>query len=479
MLVYANVLYNPFIYDDYHTIQTNDSIVPPLNARTVLLHDVKRPIVNASYAFDRATWGPRPFGFHVTNVALHVLNVVLLFQLALALLRMGPATRAAAEWGAVTAAALFAVHPMMTEAVGYISARSELMCAAFLLSALLCAERWMKTAAARWLAAALACWVAALLSKETAAMLPFVVAAGDGFVTTDRPAFRRRLRRFHLPLIAVALVAGTLRVLLLLWVEQPGRVAVHPGLSPLALDVIVRYVRLMILPAGQTLFHSVEMVPPLAARALAAYAALGGMVALAWAARRQLPVAGFGLIAFLLLLLPAAALTMLNSGEPMAEHRVYIASTGWFLAVGAGIAWLQGRAAAASRVGRPVVGASLALVVLSYGSETLLRNAIWSDPVAVWQESVERAPHHPRPRMLLGEALEDRGRRQEAVLEYQAAVRLAPADPQAHLKLGLCLAALSRFDEARAALRETLRLDPANEPAQRSLALLANVKPSS
>jgi len=156
---------------------------------------------------------------------------------------------------------------------------------------------------------------------------------------------------------------------------------------------------------------------------------------------------------------------------------VYVAGIGWFLAIGAAIVWLQRRAAVVTALGRPVVGAALAIVVLSFAGETVVRNAVWSDPVGLWKESANLAPHHPRPRMLLGEALEDGGRRHEAVAEYETAVRLGPADPLAHLKLGLCLAALSRFEEARAELLETLRLDPGNVPAQRSLSLLAHTKP--
>ena len=137
-IVYVNGLRNPFVYDDFHTVQTNASIVPPITVRGIVLHDVKRPIVNASYALDRSFWGPSPFGFHLTNVALHVLNTLLLFQLAIALFAGASTERREAHWGAFGAAALFAVHPMMTEAVGYISGRSELICATFLLAALLC-----------------------------------------------------------------------------------------------------------------------------------------------------------------------------------------------------------------------------------------------------------------------------------------------------------------------------------------------------
>src|SRR6185503_4467475 len=101
-LVYLNALHNPFVYDDYRTVIANTSIQSGTNLRAMLLYDVKRPIVNVSYAIDRALWGPTPLGFHVTNVLLHMLNVVLLLHLALRL--------AGGRVAAFTAAALLGVH---------------------------------------------------------------------------------------------------------------------------------------------------------------------------------------------------------------------------------------------------------------------------------------------------------------------------------------------------------------------------------
>src|SRR2546426_11639094 len=85
-LVYLNALHNPFVYDDYRTIVENGSVQSPGSFRAIVLHDITRPIVNLSYAADRALWGAlwgaQPFGFHVTSVLLHMVNVVLLYQLA-------------------------------------------------------------------------------------------------------------------------------------------------------------------------------------------------------------------------------------------------------------------------------------------------------------------------------------------------------------------------------------------------------------
>src|SRR3972149_5940391 len=81
-LVCLNALHNPFMYDDYHTVVANPSILNVANLQAIVLYDMPRPIVNFSYAIDRALWGAAPIGFHVTNTLLHMLNVVLLFLLA-------------------------------------------------------------------------------------------------------------------------------------------------------------------------------------------------------------------------------------------------------------------------------------------------------------------------------------------------------------------------------------------------------------
>src|SRR4051812_16388951 len=56
-VVYTNALHNPFVYDDVHTIQGNPSLQDLHNWRWVLLYNRFRPLVNVSYALDRAYWG--------------------------------------------------------------------------------------------------------------------------------------------------------------------------------------------------------------------------------------------------------------------------------------------------------------------------------------------------------------------------------------------------------------------------------------
>jgi protein O-mannosyl-transferase len=480
VLVYLNALHNPFVYDDHHTVVDNTSIQRLWNLRGIVLHDVTRPIVNLSYAIDRRVWGPAPFGFHTTNLLLHALNVLLLFLFARATYRdawVGSGfsrTVGRTNLMAFAAALLLAVHPMMTEAVGYISGRSEVLCGVFFFLALMAGRRWLRGDGMRWAVATILLWLASLASKEIAAMLPFVLALDDALVAAPPPdERRRRWLTVHLPLIGVAVVAGLVRIAILTRIESPGRAVAHWPYALVALDVMRRYIGLMVYPHNQTLFHAVPGIDGLfGMRAIGAVALVGLMVWIAWRLRRDAGTVSFGSLWFLLLLVPSAALTVLDQGEPMAEHRVYLASCGLFLAAGDGIGRLSAWAEHAETSARSIVPLLLTIVTLSFGFETIARNAVWSSPVSIWRESVTLAPTHYRPHLLLGEALQDEGRRDDAIQEYKTAIRLRPTDPTGYIKLGALLLVMGHVDEARQNYVKAVEVDPHNETARRGLEFL-------
>jgi Flp pilus assembly protein TadD len=143
-----------------------------------------------------------------------------------------------------------------------------------------------------------------------------------------------------------------------------------------------------------------------------------------------------------------------------------------FLGFGAATGWLADWLAEASAWLRLVARAALAIVVLSLAADTVLRNLAWSSPVAIWRESVDLAPTHYRPRLLLGEALADVGRRTDAIEEFKTAIRLRPTDPTGHVKLGESLADMGDLPAARQHFLEALRLDPQNASARVLLTVL-------
>ena len=208
-----------------------------------------------------------------------------------------------------------------------------------------------------------------------------------------------------------------------------------------------------------------------APRAIFAMLAVGLMIVCIWRVRKSIGLVSFGLSWFLLLLVPSAVLVMLDLGEPMVEHRVYLASCGLFLAGGAAVGRLS---ALLVRPGvRRLARALAVLGVLSLCGATLVRNAVWAHPVTLWMEAVEQAPDHWRARLMLGEALQDEGRCMEAIGQYRYAIALRPQEQFGYMKMALCLAQIGRLDEAAAAFETLQRLDPQSAVASVGLGAVA------
>ena len=472
-LVYLNALDNPFVYDDFRLIVENSSITNVWDVQTIIVRDIKRPIVNISYALDTALWGRGPDGYHVTNLLLHVLNVVLVYWVAFlasedrkrqVTQRLGVGVSSSLVGFGV--AALFAVHPMLTQAVGYIASRSEVAYSAFFLLAFLAGRRWLLAGGRRWWITCVGLWVVAMLAKESAAMLSFVLLAYDGFVLdADRPTRRARFMKLGLPLLAITLAAGAGRVAVLLLVEYSDQARTDWRYGLVVVDAFWQYLGLFFFPRGQSIFHAVSF--PGALRGVACVAGLVGFVALAWWLRRIHSLIGLGLVWFALLLVPSSILFVLGRGEPMAEHRAYLASVGLFLT------WSWAFAALWARPARPrlVLGAVAAAFLAQLAFQTIIRNAVWHDPVLLSREAAAMAPQHWMPRILLAEALRQGGRCMEAVPEYRMAIAMRPQDEFPYTKLAGCLIEARRLDEAAETMRQLRSVNPGSHDALMGLGI--------
>lgn len=477
-LLYLNALDNPYVYDDVRTVLDNPSLEDARDVRAIVYREMTRPLVNFSYALDAAIWSTPGVerqldsrllaGFHLTNVLLHAINVLLVFWLArqvmedLAARGAHQATAGKATVIAFTTAAGFGMHPMMTESVGYISGRAEVLCGTFFLLALLAARRWMRGAGRGWLAAAFTLWVAALLSKEIAATWPLVLLAYDRLVLeSDLERSRRRWRRVLGPLLGLTVALGLVRVAVLVVVENPGTAVVMWSHVLVEVEAVFRYFRLLIWPVGQSIFHQVSPPAwPPAPLLVLAMLWMAVWIAVAVRIRHRAGGIALGMFWFLLLLAPSSSLVLLNLGEPMAEHRVYLASVGFFLVVGFLTARLWALFDTRTAKRRFGLRVALAGILTVLGGLTVERNTLWADPLALWTEAAQRAPEVWVPHVMVGGLLQDRGAHDDAIAAYRRAIALRPDEPIPHARLGLCLAELGRLDEAREAFETALRLDP-------------------
>lgn len=493
---YARTLHGEFLYDDVLVVQENASLGDPAGLvrafGTDLLHGA-RPTTALTFAASRSLGGPSPLPFHVGSLLLHLLVVALVFSFTRAVLRL--AGSQGDSWVALAVAGLFALHPLQSEAVSYVSQRSEVLASAAYLATLLVLLR-SERAEAPWQRALLGAGALVLFTLGMGAKAIVATAPAAWLLllamvpparspSTPSPWPRRVAGIFPMILIDVLLVRGTFQ-------GVEGRIDAgfavprsDPGSYFLTQwRAVATYVRLLAWPAGQNADWSLPLSRGIAEPAvLAAGAVLSGLVLGAvalWARfrRRDDPAgadgraAAFGVVWFFLVLAPTSSIVPV--ADVLVEHRVYLASWGLLLALVLGAR--SGIARVAPRrsvvVGALVVGAAWIVLALALHR----RNAVWEDDRSFWSDVVAKSPGKSRPHLGLGVALARRGDLEGARAEFVAGLDRAPPDApglqQALLhNLGGTLIQMGRAREAVDPLRRASVLDAAGTASRQSLAL--------
>jgi Tfp pilus assembly protein PilF len=493
---YARVLHGDFVLDDVRVVRENPALGSPTGILggfgESLLHG-GRPTTEFTFALSQALGGRAPVAFHAVNLLLHLAVVVLVFLFTRELLRL--AGRGPSSGVAVAVAGIFALHPMQSQAVSYVSQRSEVLASGLYLATLLLLLRAGQPGSAlrRALAgaSALVLFVLGMGAKAIVATAPLAWLLLLAMVPPAGPRReparwgRRLLLISPLALAGVLLVRGSLRAV-------AGRADAGfsvPDATPWTYFLtqwraVATYVRLLAWPVGQSADWafpwSRRIGDPGVLLAGAFLAGLLGGAVLLWLRCRGRDdpasadgrAAAFGVAWFFLVLAPTS--TFLPIADVLVEHRIYLASWGLFLA-----AVLSGnRVLAGMRPGRRDLAAALAVgAVWSVLAVALhRRNAVWEGDLVFWQDVVTKAPGKARPRLGLGVAKLRHGDLEGAAAEYAAGIaRVQPeaAGLRAALlhNLGTALIRLGRAKDAVALLREAARLDPAGTSPPESLAL--------
>jgi protein O-mannosyl-transferase len=404
-------------------------------------HPYYRPLVTVSYALDAHWSGLRPWGYHLTNVVLHVIASVLFY----ALLR-----RIAFDRVVTTLAALvFAVHPALASAVAWIPGRNDSLLAVFALSSWLLFLR--DATRPSWLCRLghLAFFWLALLTKESAVVIPVVCAMHLALVEPEAWARFRRSR-------AIAVHIGG-------WVAGlAGRLLVHPPSGGATLRDFIHNLPLAItslgqiaLPVNPSLLTTREDLPVWPGLLAA------GLIA---AATRFLPgvrgrVVALGAAAFVLFLAPALAVP---SGLVL-NTRLYLPACGAILA----IAEIT-RALARERA---VLASFSGVTILALAAITVASEGAFRDRRAFARSAVDAAPHSPLAHFCLAQTCQIDGDLDRALAEYRIALALG-ALYVVHNNIAVIHMASARWPEAEHELLEELAIDPRYARAYRNLGIV-------
>jgi tetratricopeptide (TPR) repeat protein len=490
LAAYAGSFEGPWVFDDGGTIAANPTIrhwvtsfAPPGGGLPVS----GRPVLNASFAINYALGGLKVAGYHALNLTIHLAAALTLFGIARRTLRRSEYPEKIATVMGLFAALLWALHPLQTEAVTYISQRAESLVGLFYLLAIYGFIRFADAPAGGkdqrfwrgprfWLGLS---WLACLFgmgTKEVMVTAPVVILLYDRtFVSGGFRAAWAARRSYYAALAATWVPLG---VLVGLSGVRGGTAGFGAGVPWWAYAVsqfraVAVYLRLSFWPAHQLADYGRVLSgpsPELAGEAVLVVALLGVSAFLLW----KRPRAGFLGAWFFLILAPSSSVVPVTT-EVIAERRVYLPLAALVAAVVCGAAaWVscgehswglrrKTRAAWAITWG--------IFAVVGLGAATMRRNQVYQSVYRFWEDIVRQTPGNAGAHNNLGNSLADQGRWDEAVPQFRAALGLDPEYADAHTNLGRALLQAGQFEESIAHFQAAIKFRPQDPDARRGLGI--------
>lgn len=404
-----------------------------------------RPLPTWLTAVNYRLGGLDPFGYHAVNVLLHLANALLLFGL---IRRTG-----AAALFAFSAALLWMVHPLATEAVNYVVQRTELMMAAALLATLYAAVRFAEKPRSPWGRLSVAACALGMASKEVMGVAPVLVLLYDRVFLSDswRDLFNKR-RRYY------AALAATWIILAALLSTQPRLTTAGwsvSGMSPWEYlltqsKVVLHYIRLSFWPHPLVLDYADWPVAHSWKEVWACLAAVSGLLVLTGWGLAKRSVLGFLGAWFFLILAPTSSIMPIVT-ELAAERRIYLPLAGIMVVVVAAL-WRF--------CGRFLFGLSVAFLALVLSLATLHRHAAYASERIMLEDILAKRPNNARAYYNLALVFYKQANAAASENALRKAIALKPDYAEAHNNLGVLLESEGRKAEALACYEEAVRLNP-------------------
>jgi Tfp pilus assembly protein PilF len=446
---------------------------------------------------DAEMGGSDPRLFHLTNVALHAANALLLFHW----LRRSTGFTGRSAF----VAALFAVHPLHVESVAWVAERKDVLSTLFWFLTLLAYTRYAERPGSGRYSLVVAFFILGLLSKPMLVTLPLVLLLIDFWPLGRLAATRGEKRRYldKLPLLALSAVScavtlyaqsNTVRSLdmLPLWTRIQNAAVSYSA-----------YLAKTFWPSGlASSYPYVTPIPPLRWTASALFVLAVTLVVLRTARRKRHLVVGW--LWYLITLVPVIGIVQVGS-QSMADRYTYVPLVGPFVMIAWEVPdllakWLPGRTARLRLLAGAAVTITLLLAWLAHQQATYWRNTVdlltrtitvternaqahtvlaseftargqLDRAIAHYDEAVRIDPDSIVARVNLAGCLGQQGRLEEAAAGYEEAWRRSPADPDILTNLGIVMTRQKRYEEAVMRFAEALRIAPDYPAAHRAIAI--------
>lgn len=402
VVAYITSFDNSFHFDDRYAILGDDLIHNIANLPEILRDIFNRPILRSTFALNYHISGTEVFGYHITNLALHIISALLVYLLAHSLITYCK-DKETAKYMPLIAALIFALHPVQTGSVTYIASRSSVLLAIFFMVAIIIFirshspsssastsdERPVKVSSVVYI---LAAFIVAIGVKQTALILPLtavvVLYALNGF---KMAAFNRNKKTlialfgvFALFLLTKYLTASEViptdsRI-------EEGVLSTYPYLLTELNVIALHYSQWILLPFGGPNIDP-DIAAELTLLDISTLSSIAMIIAVLYTAiriRKKHPIATLGLLWFFVTLAPASSLIPL--GDVAVERRLYLPMVG--IAITSAYLLLL----ISKRIGGRKITAICSITFAGFLYLTLASNNIWQNEMTLWDHGAKRSP---------------------------------------------------------------------------------------
>lgn len=407
--------------------------------------------------------------YHLTNLALHIANALLLFLLLERL--------TGRRWRSIFVALMFAVHPLHVESVAWVSERKDVLSTLFWLLATLAYVRYTERGDRRSYGLVVLLMALGLAAKPMVVTLPFTLLLLDywplgRFVKGGRNTAKRLVME-KAPLFVLSAVFAVTTFIVQRMEQAVATTDIFGPWSRIANALVsyVSYVRLTFLPKGLAAFypHVGASLSPF----VVAMCAIGLVVATRAAIQigRTRPYISVGWLWYMITLIPVIGLVQVG-GQAMADRYMYVPLIGLLLIIAWGVPDLLGLDAKPGKVRRFAVVVFAALSIIAMMAVAYRQVGYWRDGITIWTRTANVTKNNARAYYNLGCALDITGELNKAIAAYETAVRIEPGKQEAQNNLGYALMRIGRMRDAKPHIIEAIRLDRTDDAAHNNLGLI-------
>ena len=404
------------------------------------------PIIYTSFWIEYQIWGAKPYGYHLINIILHAINVLLLWILL----------RRLAIPGALLAAAIFALHPVHVESVAWITERKNVLSAMFYLIAFLYYMKFEENGHRKDYIVSLIIFVCALLSKTITVSLPIAILL---YLYWKRDKLSIKDFINTVPFFAAAFII----TLLCLWVYK----STYPVESTLSLldKFIVAgwslwfYAWKLLLPVNLIAIYPRWNIDPSALWQYIFSIGFFVVIIALWFLKNKIGKGSLAAVLFFAITLapllniidqPAyTEMTFVN------DHAQYLPSIGLIVLFAASMVKLKNR-----YMNEKTGIAGGVILILILGIITWQHAGLYKDMETLFRHSLAKNPNAWAAHNNLGLALEQKGKYDEAIIHFKEALKLKPDFAKAHYNLGNVYSDINQYEQAVIHYKEAIKYDP-------------------